>query len=165
MPHLQYRIKRVFDCFGACLGLLLLGWLILLLAFLAFLDTGKNGFFTQARVGKNAEPFQLFKIRSLRKQRAENTGFVHQFHISPLGRFLRKTKLDELPQLWNVLIGNMSFVGPRPDVPGFADKLEGEDSEILQLRPGITGPATLRFKNEEALLADIAQRSEGDTDP
>ena len=73
--------------------------------------------------------------------------------VTPLGAFLRKYKIDELPELWNVLIGDMSFVGPRPDVPGYADKLQGEDRRILELKPGITGPATLKYRNEEELLA------------
>jgi lipopolysaccharide/colanic/teichoic acid biosynthesis glycosyltransferase len=80
--------------------------------------------------------------------------------ITPVGRFLRRFKLDELPQLWNVLIGNMSFVGPRPDVPGYADKLQGDARKILELRPGITGPATLYFRNEEDLLASASNPKE-----
>jgi len=82
-----------------------------------------------------------------------STGFV--FKITPIDRFLRKYKLDEIPQLWNVLIGNMSFVGPRPDVPGYADRLQGDDRRILELYPGITGPATLKFRDEENLLAQV----------
>ncbi len=81
------------------------------------------------------------------------TTTINDPRVTKIGRFLRKTKLDELPQLWNVLIGDMSLVGPRPDVPGYADKLKGEDRIVLTVRPGITGPASLYFKNEETLLA------------
>ena len=120
---------------------------------------GDNGFFKQTRIGKNGEPFKIIKIRTLKPQNNKVRRNLFPFGGDAEGRggqsakFVRKTKLDELPQLWNVLLDQMSFVGPRPDVPGFADKLQGKDREILQLRPGITGPASLKFKNEEALLA------------
>ncbi|HET8886981.1 MAG TPA: sugar transferase [Salinimicrobium sp.] len=148
MTEFQHHQKRIIDLVLAVIGLVLLWWLILLAAFLAFLKTGTNGFFTQTRIGKNGKPFSIFKIRTIKM--GANPRNPPQ---SALSAFLRNKKLDELPQLYNVLIGNMSFVGPRPDVPGFADKLQGKDRKLLQLRPGITGPATLQFKNEEALLA------------
>ncbi|HET8804205.1 MAG TPA: sugar transferase [Aequorivita sp.] len=154
MTQAAQRQKRIFDLLIAILGLLVFGWLILLLALIAFFDTGKSGFFYQTRIGKKAVPFQIIKIRSLKSQKkAENISFPHHHHISLYGKFLRKTKLDELPQLWNVLVGEMSLVGPRPDLPGFADKLKGNDRQLLTLRPGLTGPATLKFRNEDAILA------------
>lgn len=154
MTPRQHLQKRTFDLFVAILGLLLLGWFILLLAFLAYLDTGKSGFFYQTRIGKKGKRFQIIKIRSLKAQKiAEKANFAYEYHISNYGKFLRKIKLDELPQLWNVFIGQMSLVGPRPDLPGFADQLKGDDRLLLSVRPGITGPASIKFKNEDALLA------------
>lgn len=155
MTRFQRLQKRTFDVLVSFIGLAFLWWLIFVTAFLAYLDTGLNGFFKQKRVGKNGKLFSVIKIRSMRPiQGIETTVTTNEDpRISSFGRIIRKTKLDELPQLWNVLIGNMSFVGPRPDVPGFADQLEGEDRIILSIRPGITAPATLHFKNEEELLA------------
>jgi lipopolysaccharide/colanic/teichoic acid biosynthesis glycosyltransferase len=152
---IQKRQKRFFDIVFSFLGLLFLWWIILLAAFIAWIDTGKNGFFTQKRVGKGGKLFNVIKIRSMRPDSKENTTVTttNDPRISPLGNFWRKSKIDELPQLWNVLIGKMSFVGPRPDVPGFADQLTGEERKILKLRPGITGPASIKYKKEEELLA------------
>ena len=147
--------KRLFDISGALLGLSMTWWLILIACVLARLDTGKSGLFRQTRVGRDGKLFKVVKIRTMRDNPAVNTTVTsaRDQRITPLGRFLRSTKIDELPQLWNVLIGQMSFVGPRPDVPGYADRLSGEDRIILSIRPGITGPATLRFRDEEELLA------------
>lgn len=148
-------LKRSFDLVVSFLGLLATGWLILICFVLATIDTRRNGFFTQRRVGKNGKIFYVIKIRTMR----DITGYTTTVttgvdpRITPLGRLFRKTKLDELPQLINVFLGQMSFVGPRPDVPGYADALEGEDRIILTIRPGITGPATLAFRDEESLLA------------
>lgn len=155
MTSLQRFEKRTFDLLLSFIGLLLLWWLILLSALIAWIDTGMSGFFKQTRVGKNGKLFKVIKIRSMRPTNGINTSVTTEKdpRISRLGRFWRKTKIDELPQLWNVLIGDMSFVGPRPDVPGFADQLTGDDRILLQLRPGITGPASIKFKKEEALLA------------
>lgn len=124
-------------------------------AFIAGRDTGLSGFFRQTRVGKNGKLFKVLKIRSMRPVEGVETTVTtdHDPRISKVGRFWRKTKIDELPQLWNVFVGDMSFVGPRPDVPGFADKLEGEDRLLLTIRPGITGPATVKYKKEEEILA------------
>ncbi|MCK7589911.1 sugar transferase [Subsaxibacter sp. CAU 1640] len=124
---------------------------IFVLILIATIDTGQWGLFSQLRVGQHAKFFKIYKIRTLKND-------VHQLgHLeksaTEFGSFLRRTKLDELPQLFNVIRGDMSFVGPRPDIPGFADVLDGEDSIILKVKPGITGPATLKYKNEEALLA------------
>jgi lipopolysaccharide/colanic/teichoic acid biosynthesis glycosyltransferase len=110
--------------------------------------------FRQKRVGQFGEPFTLVKYRTMTLNHGGgNVSVKGENRITPLGAVLRKYKLDELPELWNVLKGDMSFVGPRPDVPGYADQLKGEDRLILNLRPGITGPASLKYSNEEELLA------------
>ncbi len=155
MTTFQHFQKRLLDVLLSGIGLLCLWWLILIAAVVARLDTGLSGFFTQTRVGKDAQLFKVYKIRSMRPVDGVITTVTtdHDPRISKVGRFWRKTKIDELPQLWNVFIGDMSFVGPRPDVPGFADKLQGEDRLMLNIRPGITGPATVKFRNEEELLA------------
>ena len=147
--------KRSFDLIFAILGLVSFWWLILIAAFLSWLDTGKDGFFTQQRVGQFGKIFKVIKIRTMKPSTNVNTTVTtsKDTRITNIGRFFRKTKIDELPQLINVLLGQMSFVGPRPDVPGFADKLKGEDRLVLAIRPGITSPATLKFRDEEALLA------------
>jgi lipopolysaccharide/colanic/teichoic acid biosynthesis glycosyltransferase len=149
--------KRIFDLFFSLIGLLLLGWIILIAALLARLDTRENGFFTQKRVGQFGKIFKVIKIRTMKPSNFVNTTVTTSFdsRITKLGRFLRKTKIDELPQLVNILIGQMSFVGPRPDVTGFADRLTGEEKLILSIKPGITGPATLVYRNEEKLLASV----------
>lgn len=132
-------------------------WLILLAALLARIDTGENGFFTQRRVGRYGKIFKVIKIRTMRTVSDIDTSVTtsNDSRITTIGHFFRKTKIDELPQLINVFVGDMSFVGPRPDVPGFADKLTGDDRVVLSVRPGITGPATLQFRNEEMLLAEV----------
>jgi lipopolysaccharide/colanic/teichoic acid biosynthesis glycosyltransferase len=155
---LQARIlKRIFDIAFSLLGLVFLWWLILIAALLAMFNTGQNGFFTQVRIGRFGKPFKLIKIRTMRDVENLNTTVTtsNDVRITRLGRFLRKTKVDELPQLVNVLLGQMSFVGPRPDVPGFADKLSNDDRVILSIRPGITGPASLKYRGEEELLASV----------
>ena len=115
--------------------------------------------FVQKRVGRFGKLFKVHKFRSMtvRKDTDAVTGVAaaETARITPLGEKLRKYKLDELPELWDVLIGKMSFVGPRPDIPGYADQLLGEDREILKLRPGITGPASLKYRNEEDILASV----------
>ncbi|WP_419308085.1 sugar transferase [Chromohalobacter israelensis] len=148
-------IKRAFDLVMSAIGLVLSGWLILLAWLAASFDTRSNGFFVQQRVGKDGRLFRVVKIKTMRPSRELNTTVTRSGdpRITPLGRFFRKAKIDELPQLWNVLRGDMSFVGPRPDVPGFADSLVGEERRLLSIRPGITGPATLKYRNEEELLA------------
>ncbi|MEQ6890039.1 sugar transferase [Halomonas sp. CS7] len=151
----QKALKRTFDVLGAAVGLLLTFWLIALAWVLATLETRQNGFFLQQRVGRDGRLFKVIKIRTMRPSAVHTTTVTtgNDPRITPLGRLFRRAKLDELPQLINVLLGQMSFVGPRPDVPGFADRLEGEDRAMLSLRPGITGPATLAYRNEEELLA------------
>jgi len=139
------------------LGLLLVWWLILLAALIARIDTGMNGFFTQQRVGRGGKLFYVVKIRTMKPASDIETTVTtdNDTRITRIGRLFRKSKIDELPQLINVLLGDMSFVGPRPDVRGFADMLTGEERSILSLRPGITGPATLRYRNEEAILSKV----------
>jgi lipopolysaccharide/colanic/teichoic acid biosynthesis glycosyltransferase len=148
-------VKRGFDIVMSLTGLLLFWWLILLAYLLASIDTGSNGFFIQKRVGQGGRLFRIIKIKTMKTVSGIDTSVTtaNDARITRLGSFLRQSKIDELPQLFNILIGNMSFVGPRPDVPGFADRLTGEDRAILTLRPGITGPATLKYRNEEELLA------------
>lgn len=149
-------IKRSFDLFLALLGLVFLWWLILLAWVLAGIDTRRNGFFMQARIGQMGKQFRVIKIRTMRESGCTGTTVttLTDPRVTSMGRILRSTKVDELPQLINVLFGQMSFVGPRPDVPGFYDLLEGADRIILTVRPGITGPATLKYRNEEEMLAN-----------
>lgn len=148
-------IKRSFDIIASFLCLSLMGWLIVLAYVAASIDTRRSGFFTQKRIGKDGKPFTVIKIRTMRELPGVNSTVTtgDDPRITLLGRILRKTKIDEIPQLINVLLGHMSFVGPRPDVPGFADRLTGRDRIILSVRPGITGPATLKYSNEEDILA------------
>ena len=148
-------LKRTFDLFFSGIGLILTWWIILIAAILSTIDTGLNGFFVQFRVGRNGRSFRIIKIRTMKPSSETDSTITtaSDSRITKLGRFFRLTKIDELPQLVNVLLGDMSFVGPRPDVPGYADKLKGEDRIILSIRPGITGPATLLYRNEEELLA------------
>lgn len=147
--------KRLFDIFLSCFALLLFGWVIVIGWILASLSTKSNGFFLQDRVGNKAKKFKIIKLKTMitdkTGQRSSVTA-VSFSQITNMGKFLRKLKIDELPQLINVLLGHMSFVGPRPDVPGYADKLSGENRLILNLRPGITGPASLKYRNEDDIL-------------
>jgi len=150
-------LKRIFDFFAAAIGLVLLFPFLLLIALLIKIKTTGSVMFIQKRVGRNAKPFKMIKFCTMTPIHCGSTITVRgENRITPLGAVLRKYKLDELPELWNVLIGDMSLVGPRPDVPGYADKLQGEDRKILELRPGITGPASLKYADEEAILAKQA---------
>jgi lipopolysaccharide/colanic/teichoic acid biosynthesis glycosyltransferase len=152
----QAAVKRGLDICLAATGLLLSGWLIAIAYIAASIDTGASGFFRQERVGRYGRTFRIIKLRTMCRDANINTTVTTASdpRITRLGRFFRRYKIDELPQLVNILLGDMSFVGPRPDVRGFADELEGEDRIILSVRPGITGPATLRFRNEEQMLQD-----------
>jgi len=146
--------KRIFDLISSLLGLFVLSPVLLVIAIIIKLRMPGPAFFSQYRVGKDAKLFNMVKFRTMQVSHDGNTISVKGEHrITPLGAVLRKYKLDELPELWNVLKGDMSLVGPRPDVPGYADKLSGSDGLILSLRPGITGPASLKYSNEEELLA------------
>lgn len=119
---------------------------------------GGSVLFKQKRVGQHGQLFTVYKFRSMTVAGEGKTSIAaaEESRITPLGEKLRRYKLDELPELWNVLKGDMSFVGPRPDVPGYADKLKGEDRNILKLKPGITGPASLKYRNEEELLSNVS---------
>jgi len=143
--------KRFFDVIVACILLPFVIFLLILLLLLAAIDTRGNSLFGQERVGKHGKLFKLYKIRTLKGKNHES---VHEIKASEtaLGKWLRASKLDEIPQLFNVIKGDMSWVGPRPDIKGYADKLEGEDQIVLSVRPGVTGPATIKYRNEEALL-------------
>ncbi len=138
-------LKRLFDILFSITTLLLLGWLMLICWILAAIDTNSNGLFIQKRIGQFGKLFNIYKLKSMKEVNGLKT-------ISRFGNFIRKTKIDELPQLFNVLIGNMSVVGPRPDIPGYYDKLQGEERKILELKPGLTSLATLKYANEEHLL-------------
>jgi lipopolysaccharide/colanic/teichoic acid biosynthesis glycosyltransferase len=151
MTPAQLQAKRIFDF---SLALILLPMMIIPLVVLlmgAAIDVGQFGWFKQVRVGQDGQLFYMFKLRTLKHGKHE-LGDLDGM-ASAYGRFLRRSKLDELPQIFNVLMGQMSFVGPRPDVQGFADVLTGDDRIILKVKPGVTGPATLKYKNEEQILA------------
>jgi lipopolysaccharide/colanic/teichoic acid biosynthesis glycosyltransferase len=150
-------LKRSFDLAMSFLGLLMTFWLIAIAWVLASIETRRNGFFLQERVGRHGRKFNIMKIRTMRDVPDATSSVTtdDDLRVTRLGRFWRKTKIDELPQLINILFGDMSFVGPRPDVPGFADQLLGDERIILTVRPGITGPATLKYRDEEVLLASV----------
>ncbi|MEF3080374.1 sugar transferase [Winogradskyella poriferorum] len=146
----QLQCKRLFDIILVLVLLPLLIVPICLLIIISSIDTKKFGVFSQYRVGQRGKLFKIYKIRTL-KEGKHRLGHLDKSATS-FGKVLRRTKLDELPQLFNVLKGDMSFVGPRPDVEGFADKLEGDDRIVLLVKPGVTGEATLKYKEEELLL-------------
>lgn len=148
-------LKFVFDRLVALVGGICLLPVMLVVALLVRIKMpGGPVLFRQQRVGKGGRLFTMVKFRSMTVGHGGSTVSVAgESRITPLGQKLRRYKLDELPELWNVLVGQMSFVGPRPDVPGYADQLKGDDREVLQLRPGITGPASLKYRDEEELIA------------
>ena len=150
-------LKYVFDRVAALLGLLLIWWLLIVVAILIKAKMpGGPALFRQTRIGRHGKPFTIYKFRTMTVGHGgSSVSVAGESRITPLGAVLRKYKIDELPELWNVLVGDMSFVGPRPDVPGYADRLQGDDREVLELRPGIAGPASLKYRNEEELLAAV----------
>lgn len=162
-------LKWIFDRLAALIGLMCLLPVLLIVAILVKVKMpGGPAFFVQKRVGKGGKLFNCHKFRTMipvkygegknAKKGDKDWSTVSvagDSRITPFGATLRHYKLDELPGLWDVLIGNMSFVGPRPDVPGYADKLQGADRDVLKLRPGITGPATLKYRLEDEMLADV----------
>ena len=150
-------LKWIFDRLASTMGLLILWPILLLVAIMIRVKMpGGPVIFKQKRVGQDGKLFTMYKFRSMTVSHSgSSVSVAGESRITPLGAKLRKYKLDELPELWDVLKGDMSFVGPRPDVPGYADKLEGHDRNILKLKPGITGPASLKYRNEEELLAKI----------
>lgn len=159
-------LKWLFDRVVAFLGLLFLWPVLLIVALLVKVKMpGGPAFFVQNRVGKGGKLFKCHKFRTMNVNHNGSTVSVAgDSRITPLGAKLRHYKLDELPGLWDVLIGNMSFVGPRPDVPGYADMLVGDDRDVLRLRPGITGPATLKYRLEDEMISEyvVQKQKEGD---
>jgi hypothetical protein len=149
-------IKSLFDRGASLFGLIFLFPVLIIISILIRIKMpGGPVIFKQKRVGQHGRLFTMYKFRSMTVAHSGSSVSVKgESRITPLGAVLRKYKLDELPELWNVLIGDMSLVGPRPDVPGYADRLEGEDRRMLLLKPGITGPASLKYRNEEELLAE-----------
>lgn len=162
-------LKWLFDRVVAFVGLCFLWPVLLIVAIIIKLKMpGGSAFFVQNRVGRNGKLFSCHKFRSMTvKHNGSTVSVAGDSRITPFGATLRHYKLDELPGLWDVLIGNMSFVGPRPDVPGYADKLEGADRDVLKLRPGITGPATLKYRLEDEMISAYVAKmqAEGDTRP
>lgn len=161
------HLKWIFDRTLAFIGLFFLWPVLLVVAILVKLKMpGGPAFFVQKRVGMNGRLFNCHKFRTMTvRHNGSSVSVAGDSRITPFGAILRHYKLDELPGLWDVLVGNMSFVGPRPDVPGYADKLEGDDRDVLKLRPGITGPATLKYRLEDEMIAEyVAQKQkEGDS--
>ena len=147
-------VKRIFDFCSSLIGLLVLIPLLILFSIAIKISSSGPVFFAQKRVGKDGKLFTLIKFRSMTVEQDNISTATARgdARITKIGEFLRKYKLDELPELWNVIKGEMSLVGPRPDVPGYADKLVGKDRDVLKLRPGITGTASLKYANEEEIL-------------
>ena len=147
--------KSLFDRLMSAFGLIALSPVLLIVGILIRIKMpGGPVIFRQQRVGRHGKLFTMYKFRSMTVHHSgSSVSVAGESRITPLGAKLRKYKLDELPELWNVLVGDMSFVGPRPDVPGYADRLQGSDRRVLLLKPGITGPASLKYRNEEELLA------------
>ena len=150
-------IKYIFDRVAALIGLLCIWWLLIIVAIIIKIKMpGGPAIFKQTRIGRHGKPFTMYKFRTMTVNHSgSSVSVAGESRITPLGAVLRKYKIDELPELWNVLKADMSFVGPRPDVPGYADALTGDDREVLLLRPGITGPASLKYRNEEEILAAV----------
>jgi len=146
----QLQVKRVFDVVLVLIILPIFFIPIILLIIIATIDTKKYGIYSQYRVGQHGKLFKIYKIRTLKDTEHHQRDLEER--ATTIGKYLRRSKLNELPQLFNVLIGDMSFVGPRPDLQGFADELKGEDRIVLKVKPGITGPATLKYRDEERVL-------------
>lgn len=170
--------KRSFDIVASLLGLLLIWWVFPIVALLIrWKMPGGSAFFCQKRMGKDGKLFTCHKFRSMTMAPAtcsslkgeeddswSSVSVAGDSRITPLGAKLRHYKIDELPELWDVLIGNMSFVGPRPDVPGYADRLKGADRDVLKLRPGITGPATLKYRLEDEMISEYVKKRQAEGD-
>lgn len=166
MRGIKNLIKFCFDRLAALLGLIVLALPMGIIAIIV-LVTMKGGpvLYRQVRVGKDGKLFKIHKFRTMTNdQEVSNIAYPNKARITPFGAWLRKHKLDELPELWDVLIGNMSFVGPRPDVPGYADQLQGDDRVVLLMRPGITGPATLKYRDEEHLIETYVKQAKANGD-
>ncbi len=154
--------KWYFDRLASLFGLIVVLPLLIIVAILIkYRMPGGSILFTQYRVGRHGKRFVMYKFRTMTMVHSNSSiSVAGENRITRFGAILRRTKIDELPELWNVLKGDMSFVGPRPDVPGYADKLEGDDRVMLELRPGITGPASLKYRNEEEILAKVENPKE-----
>lgn len=149
-----FCFKWCFDRIVALIGLVVLFIPLIIIAIGIKLDSKGPVFFLQWRIGKNGKPFRICKFRTMEHQsQGDSITTANDPRVTRMGHWLRHSKMDCLTELINVLIGQMSFVGPRPDVPGYADQLQGDDRRLLQLRPGITGPASIKYRNEEKLLA------------
>ena len=148
-------VKRLFDVFFSLALLLIFFWVIIIVWIIAVIDTHSNGVFVQERIGRYGAKFKIYKIRTIRNSTPSDLT-----SISKIGKFFRKSKLDELPQLFNILKGDMSVVGPRPDISGYHDMLEGEERKILELKPGLTSLASIKYVNEEDLLAKQKEPSQ-----
>jgi lipopolysaccharide/colanic/teichoic acid biosynthesis glycosyltransferase len=151
----KYFFKRLFDIVASGLGLLILSPLFFVLAIGIKIDSPGSVFYKQTRVGRYGKDFKLFKFRSMRVG-SDKKGLItvggHDPRITRSGYFIRKYKLDELPQLINVFVGDMSFVGPRPEVRHYVNYWTAEQMQVLDVRPGITDPASIKFRNENELL-------------
>lgn len=158
MPELLKQMsKYLFDRIVSLIGLIFLSPILLTVFILIRIRMPGTAIFSQKRVGKDGRLFTMYKFRTMTLNHSGSSiSVAGENRITPLGSILRKYKLDELPELWNVFISDMSFVGPRPDVPGYADNLKGKDRVVLKLRPGITGPASVKYANEEEILASVA---------
>lgn len=146
-------VKWFFDRTLSLVLLMALMPVLLLVAIVILLTSGAPVFYIQERIGQNAKPFKLIKFRTMKGEEESPVAAAELNRITRVGRWLRRTKIDELPELLNIFVGDMSFVGPRPDVAGYADKLEGDDRRLLTMKPGLTGVASLKYRNEEDLLA------------
>lgn len=156
MSYFQKTIKRIFDILFSFFGLFIISPVFLLVTLLIFFIDGAPVFFTQKRIGLMGKEFNLIKFRTMIiNDQKTNVTVYSDKRITRLGRILRNKKIDELPSLLNVLFGQMSLVGPRPDVKGFSDKLYGSNRIILSVKPGITGPATIKYRNEEQILNKV----------
>ena len=155
--RIGFFFKWCFDRIVAFIGLVVLFLPLLVIAILIKIDSKGPVFFLQKRIGKDGKPFSICKFRTMINQaEGDSISVSNDPRVTRIGHWLRHSKVDCLTELINVLIGQMSLVGPRPDVPGYADQLQGDNRQILQLRPGITGPASIKYRNEEELLAQQA---------
>ena len=146
-------VKWIFDKTVSLVLLVALLPILLLVALVILIANGAPVLYIQERIGQNAKPFKLIKFRTMRGEEKSPIAASEISRVTRTGRWLRRTKIDELPELLNIFVGDMSFVGPRPDVAGYADKLEGNDRRMLTMKPGLTGVASLKYRDEEDLLA------------
>lgn len=152
--------KWIFDRVVSFVAIIILLPIYLIIAIILLITNGRPVFFRQERIGQWGEKFIMVKFRTMVGEEENSVSVLDSSRITKVGKFLRRTKLDELPELWNILIGDMSFVGPRPDVPGYADQLVGDDRVILKLKPGLTGVASLKYRNEDEILSQQANPQE-----